>query len=183
MKRIIFITGSVRSGKSDLAVQLAKKEGKQVLFLATCRPADDEMRERVDNHQKSRPENWETIEEEKAIASVIADCAPDKIIIIDCLTLWVTNLLLSGLIEKEIDEKITELIHALQATSSIVILVSNEVGWGIVPEHELARRFRDIMGRAHQRISRMSHEVYLVIAGIPMKIKGENMHEKNGPYY
>ncbi|MCK5708231.1 MAG: bifunctional adenosylcobinamide kinase/adenosylcobinamide-phosphate guanylyltransferase [Candidatus Aureabacteria bacterium] len=183
MKRIIFITGSVRSGKSDLAVRLAKERSKKVVFLATCKPADDEMRERVDKHKKERPKDWGTIEEEKEIASVIANSKADQTIIIDCLTLWISNLLMSGLTEQEIKEKIGELIDALQKTYSTTILVSNEVGWGIVPENKIARMFRDIMGRLHQRIGCVSDEVYLVVSGIPMTIKGENLHEKNGPYY
>ena len=172
MKKIVFITGPVRSGKSNFAVKLAKKWGKKVIFLATCRPADNEMRKRIKKHKKSRPGEWKVIEENIDISPVIKNTGKDKLVIIDCITLWLSNLLLSGLKEKKITKKINEFLLMLKKTKSSIVIVSNEVGWGIVPDNELSRIFRDIIGIAHQKISEVSHEVYLLVSGIALKIKG-----------
>ena len=172
MKKIVFITGPVRSGKSNFAVKLAKQWGKEVVFLATCRPADNEMHKRVKKHKKNRPKEWKIIEEEIDISSIIKNYRKDSLIIIDCITLWISNLLLSGLKEKKIMKKINEFIDMLKKAKSSIIIVSNEVGWGIVPDNELARFFRDIIGIVHQKISKLSDEAYLVISGITLKIKG-----------
>ena len=172
MKKIVFITGSVRSGKSDFAVKLAKQWGKDVIFLATCKPADNEMRKRVKKHKKSRPGEWKVIEENIDISSVIKNTKKDKLVIIDCITLWVSSLLLSGLKEKKIIEKINEFTDTLKKTKLPLVIVSNEVGWGIVPDNEISRIFRDIIGIAHQKISKVSQEVYLLVSGIALKIKG-----------
>lgn len=171
MKQIILITGSVRSGKSDFALKLAKSSKKKVVFLATCIPQDQEMRQRVKKHQQRRPKNWETIEKDINLSSIIDKRGKNEVIIIDCLTLWISNLLLTELEDKQLFKKINEFTNTLKKTSCSVILVSNEVGWGIVPENQLARRFRDIIGTMHQKVSRISSEVYLMIGGIPLKIK------------
>ncbi len=172
MKRIIFVTGSVRSGKSSFAVSLARKIDRQVVFVATCKPADREMKERVRKHKKSRPKTWKTIEEEMHLPAVIRKIKGKKVVIIDCLTLWISNLLLSGLKEKQVLKRVVSLIAALKSTNSSLIVISNEVGWGIVPDNRLCRVFRDIIGVAHQKIARVSNEAYLLISGIPLKMKG-----------
>lgn len=172
MRKIIFITGPVRSGKSNLAVEIAKKTKKQVVFLATCKPADREMQIRVQKHQESRPKSWQTIEEDLRICSVLEKAnSKDKTIIIDCITLWVSNLLMCGLNEECLLREVDNFTDTLKKTKSTVIIVSNEVGWGIVPENKLSRFFRDIIGIAHQKISRISDEVHLVVCGIPTRLK------------
>jgi adenosylcobinamide kinase / adenosylcobinamide-phosphate guanylyltransferase len=171
MKKIIFITGAVRSGKSSFSVEIAKKSKKQVIFLATCKPSDGEMKIRVKKHQQNRPSNWQTIEENLDISSVFKNTDSKNIILIDCITLWISNLLLYGLKEKDIFKKVENFITTIKETDSSIIIVSNEVGWGIVPENKLARTFRDIIGITHQKISQASNEVFLMVSGIPMKIK------------
>lgn len=171
MKQIILITGSVRSGKSDFALKLAEISKKKVVFLATCIPQDEEMRQRVKKHKLNRPKDWKTIEESINICSVIEKTKETKLVVIDCLTLWISNLILSGKPEKEIFKRINSFIKTLKQTRASVIIVSNEVGWGIVPENKLARMFRDIIGITHQKVSRISSDVYLIIGGLPLKIK------------
>ena len=171
MKKIIFISGSVRSGKSGFAVSRAKKFKTPVVFIATCRPLDDEMKERVHKHKQNRPKTWKTIEEDMDIAAVIRRLKEKDTAILDCLTLWISNLLLAGLNEKEISRRIKDFIAALKQTPASVVIVSNEVGWGIVPDNRLSRIFRDIIGTLHQRIAAVSDEVHLMVAGIAMKIK------------
>jgi len=173
MKKTVFITGAVRSGKSSLALKLAKASCKQVVFLATCKPQDAEMKKRVHKHKQSRPKTWKTIEEDINVPALIRKFKTEKeLIILDCLTLWVSNLLCSGCKEKEILKKIDDLLSALKKTKATVIIVSNEVGWGIVPDNEMARIFRDIMGIAHQKVAKISDEVYLVVSGMMLKMKG-----------
>ncbi|MCP4650507.1 MAG: bifunctional adenosylcobinamide kinase/adenosylcobinamide-phosphate guanylyltransferase [PVC group bacterium] len=178
MKNIIFITGSVRSGKSNYAVKLAKQSKQKIIFLATCTPADAEMKQRVRKHKKSRPKNWQTIEEPIDVISVLKQLKDDELVIFDCLTLWVSNLLLSGFEEKEVIKIIEKFVEQLKINKANVIIVSNEVGWGIVPENKLARVFRDIIGTAHQKIAKVSDEAYLMVAGMPMKIKGDEKCRK-----
>jgi len=173
VKKIIFITGAVRSGKSSLALKLAKVSCKQVVFLATCKPQDAEMKKRVCKHKQLRPQTWKTIEEDINIPDVIQKFkTPKKLIILDCLTLWVSNLLCTGCKEKEVLKRIDDLLRAIKKTKATLIIVSNEVGWGIVPDNEMARIFRDIMGIAHQKMAKISDEAYLVISGMTLKMKG-----------
>ena len=164
---IIFITGGARSGKSQYAVDLASKESGDVLFLATCIPRDEEMKQRVEEHRKNRPKDWKTLEEEKDILSILKDCQSD-VVVIDCLTLLLSNLLLG---EDDVREAIKGLVEFLKEASFTTIIVSNEVGSGIVPENEMARRFRDISGWANQLMARYADEVYFMVSGIPIKIK------------
>lgn len=175
MKKIIFIIGAVRSGKSRFALQLAKQKAGAgragVVFLATCRPKDREMKERVRRHKISRPSSWQTIEEPLDIAAAIKRVKGEKVIILDCLTLWLSNLLCAGAGEKEMLKKTKELAAAALGAKCSLIIVSNEVGWGIVPENKMARLFRDIAGTAHQELAKICDEVYLMVAGISLKVK------------
>ena len=170
MKKTVFITGAVRSGKSSYAVKLAKDQKTVVLFLATCIPADSEMKQRVKKHKNSRPKTWKTIEEPIEIAKVISKLKSNEVLIIDCLTLWVSNLLMANNSKPKIQKYIKDLLTALKKNKGQVIIVSNEVGWGIVPENKLARDFRDIIGTLHQRVAKISDEVYLMVTGIPVSI-------------
>jgi len=172
MAKIVFITGAVRSGKSKLAVDLAKKSLRKIVFLASCVPLDEEMKERVAKHKQARPGSWKTIEEPINAADVIKQAKADELVIFDCLTLWISNLMLKFDKEELINEKIEGLLLILQQTEAEVVIVSNEVGWGIVPENALARRFRDIAGLTHQKLAAISDEVYLVTAGLAQRLKG-----------
>ncbi|MCK4994303.1 MAG: bifunctional adenosylcobinamide kinase/adenosylcobinamide-phosphate guanylyltransferase [Candidatus Omnitrophica bacterium] len=171
MGKVVFITGSVRSGKSKLAVEFGEKSSKKIVFLASCAPLDEEMKKRVAKHKQSRPRDWKTIEEPIDAADVITEAKADELVIFDCLTLWISNIMLKFDKEKLINEKIQELFLILSKTKAEVIVVSNEVGWGIVPENKLARQFRDIVGITHQKLAGISDEVYLVTAGIAQKLK------------
>jgi len=172
---LIFITGGARSGKSKLALQLAERAGGKVAFIATARAGDDEMAERILIHQKSRPKEWTTIEEPIDVPSAIAKVADHDLIIMDCLTLLLSNLMLDNSSLNETDgilDKMEDLIKASRNFRGTVIVVSNEVGMGIVPENELARKFRDLAGRANQIMANAADEVYLCVSGIPLKLKG-----------
>jgi len=171
MSKLIFITGPVRSGKSNFAVNLAKKSKKKIIFIATCKPVDTEMKERIKKHQQQRPKEWITIEEEIDLGSVLRKISKDKLIIIDCITLWVSNLFFHNFNEKEILKIVNDLISIIKRKGLSVIIVSNEVGWGIIPNNKIARNFRDIMGIIHQKISESSNEIYLLVSGIPIKLK------------
>lgn len=173
-EKIIFITGGARSGKSTLALKLAKKISKdKVTFIATCTPKDREMSERVQKHKKERPKSWKTIEEPddlyKALTSKTS--VESKVVIVDCLTILISNLLLSGKKEDSIINEIGKALKKAKGYSFTLIVVSNEVGSGIVSVNEIARHFRDIAGKANQLTANISNSVYAMISGIPVKIK------------
>ncbi|MCX5696123.1 MAG: bifunctional adenosylcobinamide kinase/adenosylcobinamide-phosphate guanylyltransferase [Candidatus Omnitrophica bacterium] len=173
MNKIILILGGARSGKSAQALSLAKGK-KKVAFIATGQGLDKEMRERILKHQASRPKNWKTFEEPKELADLMTKIGDSfDCIIIDCLTLLVSNLILSGKSQEQILKKIEDLVVVLKKKKAKVILVSNEVGLGIVPDNKLGRAFRDIAGRVNQTIAKEAGEVYFTISGLPLKIKGE----------
>jgi len=172
MGKITLILGGARSGKSTCALNLAKKK-KKVAFIATGQGLDREMRERILKHQQARPKNWKTFEEPKNLTALISRIGDDfDCIIIDCLTLLIANLILAKNKEKAILEKFKVLLSRLRRKKAKVILVTNEVGLGIVPVSKLGREFRDIAGRINQLAAKESGEVYFIAAGIPLKIKG-----------
>ena len=172
MGKITFILGGARSGKSSYAAALAGRSGKRVAFIATCQGLDREMRKRIASHRRSRPPSWKTFEEPLDVRSALKRVGPGfDVVLIDCLTLLVSNLLLGGMVGVSIEKKITEIIKELKKMRSDSIIVSNEVGLGIVPENSLARDFRDIGGRVNQIASREADEVYFLAAGLPIKIK------------
>jgi adenosylcobinamide kinase/adenosylcobinamide-phosphate guanylyltransferase len=176
LSSLIFITGGARSGKSSLAVQLAKKLGGEVAFIATARAGDEEMAQRILIHRESRPKEWTTIEEPVNIASAIDAARGHNVAIIDCLTLLLSNLMFENRDLNEADAilgKIRALVEAAGSFEGTVLVVSNEVGMGIVPENELARKFRDLAGKANQIMAGAADEVYVCFAGIPVKIKGK----------
>ncbi|MFZ6016382.1 MAG: bifunctional adenosylcobinamide kinase/adenosylcobinamide-phosphate guanylyltransferase [Nitrospirota bacterium] len=170
MQKIIFITGGARSGKSTFAFTEASKISGKKAYIATAEALDEEMQLRIENHKRQRGDDWITYEEPLKIANVIKKIKGEyNVIIIECLTLWLSNLIHAGLnIEAEIEHLISSLITRY---SSLVYIVSNEVGMGIVPENEMVRRFRDMAGLLNQKIAEVADEVYLVTAGIPLKIK------------
>ncbi len=172
MGNISFILGGARSGKSQFAIKLAKEKAKRVAFIASCEPLDREMKKRIMLHKKIRPAHWKTFEEFQNIASLLEKMG-DKfdLILIDCLTLLLSNLILKKFKEKDIENEINQILCTLKKVSAKSIIVSNEVGLGIVPENKLARNFRDIAGRMNQLVAIKSDEVFFMIAGIPSKIK------------
>lgn len=172
MNKIIFILGGVRSGKSIYALKLVKRHHKKVAFIATCQPKDLEMRHRIELHKKIRPGHWQTFEESQEIAPVLKTIG-DKFecIIIDCLTLLVSNLILTGCSQNLIEKKVNDMMAHLKKIKGKAIIISNEVGMGIVPANKLARNFRDIAGKINQIVARKSNEVYFMVSGIPWKIK------------
>ncbi len=168
---IVFVTGGARSGKSSFALQQAEGVPGKRAFIATAEAVDDEMADRIRRHKEDRSEEWKTFEEPRGIAAVLRKAAESHdVIIIDCLTIWLSNILCSG---ADIAAETAGLIAALQEVrrSASVFVVSNEVGMGIVPLHELARRFRDDAGRLNRNIAEIADAVYLTVAGIPLKIK------------
>lgn len=172
MKKFIFIVGGARSGKSRFSVDLAKKISKKVLFIATLEPQDSEMKKRVALHKNSRPRSWKTIEERADIASILSKRRNSTdVVIIDCLGLLITNLLSDDQKDRSIENNIRSIAKAAKSADNTVIIVSNEVGGGIVPDNPLARRFRDLAGTANQVMSRHADTVYSMHAGIPVVIK------------
>jgi adenosylcobinamide kinase/adenosylcobinamide-phosphate guanylyltransferase len=174
MGKITLVLGGARSGKSRFAIRLARKAGRKAAFIATCQGLDAEMARRISSHRKARPPGWRTVEEPLEISSAVRRLGNAyDVVLIDCLTLWVSNMLMKRSREKVIETGATKLIGALGRIRGDAILVSNEVGLGIVPANALARDFRDIGGRINQIVARSADEVYFMIAGIPVKIKGE----------
>ena len=175
MPQLILISGGARSGKSRFAVQLASNlASSSVVFIATAPLYEDpEMRERIALHKKSRPSWWQTIEEEEDVASCLLKfSSPERIFIVDCLTLLVSNLLLKNREERDILAQVEQIAQTGKRFNKATIVVSNEVGWGVVPPTELGRKFRDIAGKANQVIANYSDKVWLMVCGIPHKIKG-----------
>lgn len=167
----ILILGGARSGKTSFAERMAIRLGQSPAYLATAEALDGEMRERVAIHQRLRATRFTTIEEPIALSdALVAASKQHDIILVDCLTLWITNLLGAG---ENVAAHVEQLVATLaQIKSCRIILVSNEVGLGIVPDNPLARSFRDLAGSAHQRLAEICADVYFVAAGLPLTLKG-----------
>lgn len=175
-KRSILILGGARSGKSRFAQELAARISDRVLFVATGEPLDEEMQARIDEHKRARPDSWHTLEARAGIGRQIGKQAGNTdVIIVDCLTLLVSNLLndVPDYIEAEnrVTTEIYELIASMSELDATFIIVSNEVGMGLVPESKLGRVYRDMLGKANQLIAQFATEVYLMVAGIPTVVK------------
>lgn len=172
MGNISFILGGTRSGKSNFAVKQVESINKKTAYIATCEFYDNEMNERIELHKKERPSCWQTFEEPVNIALLLKKIDSDyEVVLIDCLTLLVSNLLCNDTSQDDINKKIKELMITLKNAKFKAFIVSNEVGLGVVPENALARKFRDVAGKANQIVAEYSDEVTLVVSGIPMKIK------------
>jgi adenosylcobinamide kinase/adenosylcobinamide-phosphate guanylyltransferase len=172
--RLALILGGARSGKSRYALTLAENFPLPRLFVATCEPRDEEMQARVDNHQQERGLDWETREACLDLPDLLAH-PPEGygVILVDCLTMWLANVQLNaGAKSAGIRSECGRLAQALTAARTPTILVSNEVGWGIVPDNPLAREFRDQAGWLHQKVAQVADRVVLVVAGLPLLIKG-----------
>jgi len=174
VKDTLFVIGGCRSGKSNYALDTAEQmPGDKKIFIATCLPKDDEMKQRIARHQEQRSQTWTTVEEPVHLHESITKISRKAtVILVDCLTLWITNIMLEAGNEKKIESHVSKLIHALAAADCPVILVSNEVGTGIVPENILARQFRDVMGQVNQAVAQYAQKVVWMVAGIPVTIKG-----------
>jgi len=171
MGKIIFITGGARSGKSSYAASLAEKFSK-VAFIAACQPLDQEMAKRIKLHQKSRPKNWQTFEEPRKIAFLLSKIADSfDCILIDCLTLLISNLMLNKYNEKQVLAEASAILKNIKKKKAKTIIVSNEVGMGLVPANKLGRDFRDIAGKVNQLVAKKADEVFWTVSGIPLKIK------------
>ena len=171
MGKVVLVLGGARSGKSSFALAQASGLPGRKIYVATAQALDAEMAERIDKHRRERKPDWETLEEPLLLGRAVRSLKEThEIAVIDCLTLWLSNLFGAGdAIEAEQDDFI-ESLRSLGRKISLFI-VSNEVGLGIVPENETARRFRDLAGRLNQRVAAVADEVFFVVAGIPMKIK------------
>ncbi len=175
MAKIIFILGGARSGKSSYAVELAKKSRKRTAFIATCVLSDSEMRKRIKVHRKSRPRSWKVVEEGRDIGPCLANLKNEYgTILVDCLGLWISNLLAENLTDKKIEKEIKNLAKFIFRLKTNIVLVSNEAGSGIVPDNLLARRFRDLLGLTNQIMAKKADEVIFMQAGIPITIKRRN---------
>jgi len=167
---LTLVLGGARSGKSAFAEKLVEAASPERLYLATGQAWDDEMRARIASHQSRRGDGWQTLEAPVELTEALQDNARDeRPILVDCLTLWVTNLMLG---EHDIEAAFERLAAALPGLSGPVVFVSNEVGLGIVPDNAMARAFRDHAGRLHQQIAGLADEVHFVAAGLPLKMKG-----------
>ena len=165
----LFVIGGARSGKSRYAQQRAESLGGRLAYIATAQALDPEMTERIARHRADRGQSWHTIEAPIDLAPAIARASGQyDVILVDCLTLWLSNLICADL---SVDRAFEGLAHAVSSCASPLTMVANEVGLGIVPDNALARRFRDAAGRLNQRVAGMAEEVVLVAAGLPCRLK------------
>ncbi len=172
MARIIFITGGARSGKSRLAEKLAESFGSPLCYVATGEARDPEMTDRIAAHRARRGEEWQTIEEPRNLVERLRSADGSyQAVLVDCITLWISNLLLHYGTADPVLEEVQALVEAIKDCATPLIFVSNEVGMGIVPENALARTFRDLAGNANQLLAAAADEVYVTFSGIPLKLK------------
>ena len=166
----VLVLGGARSGKSSYAEKMAQSSGLQPLYLATGRAFDGEMENRIAIHRDRRGSDWQTVEEPlDLVGALTLHVAVDRFVLVDCLTLWLTNLMMA---ERDIAAETARLVDMLPNLAGPVVFVSNEVGFGIVPENRMAREFRDHAGFLHQAVAAVADEVYLIAAGLPLKMKG-----------
>ena len=173
MGTVTLITGGARSGKSAHALSLAQQAaGTRRFFIATAEALDDEMRERIAHHRTNRSADFATIEEPTAIGAALSKLASRAdIVVVDCLTLWISNLLMTRCGDEEILDEARELAATMTGAPFASIVVTDEVGAGIVPENAMARRFRDLLGWTNQAIAQTAERVLLMVAGYPLRVK------------
>lgn len=173
MKDTVLIIGGCRSGKSRHALELAMDvSAKQNIYIATCLPRDEEMDARVRRHQQERGQSWITVEAPLRISEALNEHGRrGNVIVLDCLTLWLSNLMLGNETGQDLETRIQELLQSLDTVVCPVFVVSNEVGTGIVPENRLARQFRDLAGFTNQKMAARADRVIWMVAGIPISIK------------
>lgn len=171
---LVLLLGGARSGKSSLAVELAREAGAPVTFVATAEGRDDEMRERIERHRADRPSEWTTVEEPVELRRALDAIEPAETAVVDCLSLWVSNLVERGWTDAEVEEEAADLAKRAASRPGLRIAVSNEAGLGVVPATPLGRRWRDLLGRVNERWAREAGDVFLVVAGRVLPL--ERMH-------
>jgi adenosylcobinamide kinase/adenosylcobinamide-phosphate guanylyltransferase len=169
--RVVLVGGGVRSGKSSFALARARAIGARRLFLATARAYDAEMEDRIARHRAERAGEFETVEVPIELPEAIGALSGRDVAVVDCLTLWLSNLLIDGTAAAVIEARVEALARALRAPACPVVLVTNEVGMGVHPETSLGRSFRDLAGRAHQRLAREADELYLAALGTILRLR------------
>jgi adenosylcobinamide kinase/adenosylcobinamide-phosphate guanylyltransferase len=173
-KGLIFVTGGCRSGKSQFALDYANRRFHKKLYLATCEALDEEMIQRIEQHKSRRGSDWQTVEEPIKIADAIKQHANDmEVILLDCMTLWLSNLLMRKKDDREIMNEVSRLVDTVSPGQTSFVFVSNEVGMGLVPVEPLGRRFRDLSGMANQKIAEVAQTVVFMVSGIPIFLKGK----------
>ncbi|RMG70447.1 MAG: bifunctional adenosylcobinamide kinase/adenosylcobinamide-phosphate guanylyltransferase [Nitrospirae bacterium] len=173
MGKVVFVVGGAKSGKSSFALRKAFGAGKRRAFIATATETDPEMRERIRRHREERGKDWVTFEEPLRLRWLLDKIKGDyDVALIDCVTLWLTNMIMEGMEDDDIIKEVKLFIKELDGLSGLeVFLVSNEVGLSIVPENPLARRFRDLAGKVNQLVASGAEEVYFIVCGIAQRIK------------
>ncbi len=182
--KVILLIGGARSGKSKHAQRMAKRLGGRVLFVATAEALDDEMKQRIEAHRAARPPSWRTLETPRGVGKAIAEQLGDaEVVIVDCITLLVGNLLGGrigqggdwevdpGLLATQMADEIEQLVACANRSGAVFIVVTNEVGGGIVPDNQPSRVYRDLLGEANQRLASNADEVFLMVAGIPFQVR------------
>lgn len=170
---LVFLLGGARSGKSALAVRLASESGAPVVFVATTelRGGDEELRARVDAHRAERPPSWVTVEEPLELARVLREASADACVVVDCLTLWAANALEAGLDDAAVERAAVEAADVAAARETLTVVVSNEVGLGVVPATPLGRRFRDLLGRVNAVFAAAAERASFVVAGRELELR------------
>ena len=173
--KLIFVLGGARAGKSGFALRLAEESASQVCFIATAQALDEEMANRIKRHREERPAHWTTIEEPYQLDTALLEASASQLVIVDCLTLFVSNWLLRSDNEIQCEEIVRSIsqdfLATLKSERRTAICVSNEVGLGVIPETRLGRTFRDLLGRVNQQFAEAADEVYLLVAGLPLRLK------------
>src|SRR5947207_1370797 len=167
---LTLLIGGARSGKSGLAVDAAERSGRVVRFVATGEPRDPEFAARIERHRAARPVGWDLVEEPVELASAIGSAPPESCVVVDCLTLWVANLLERGAAPEEVEVTAARCASAVAARSSTTVAVTNEVGLGIVPAEPLARSYRDVLGRVNEIWAAAAAAAWLVVAGRALRL-------------
>lgn len=181
MGEIWFVTGGARSGKSTFAERLAATSGRPVSYVATMQPGDDELRDRVERHRAQRPADWRTIDAPLDVVGAVRAAPSDACVLLDCLSLWVTNHLMeldteepttedATALEATIDREVDVLLDAARIREGVLIAVTNEVGSGLVPPYPLGRVYRDLLGRVNQRVSRSADRAWLLVSGRALEL-------------
>lgn len=183
LKKIVLLLGGARSGKSHYAQEYARRNAARVLFVATATAGDEDMRLRIERHKQDRPANWRTLEATTNVGKQIEANAGDaQLVVIDCITMLVNNIfcrfdenqfdiISEAVLEKDVVAEIKQLQNSMAKINASFLIVSNEAGLGLVPENRMGRLYRDLLGRANQMLAQQSDEVYLMVAGIAVRIK------------